>query len=179
MPRLLIQVNLIFCNQDSALLPKPGCSHRALSDQVVFLSNHDDMLSDRGVMTAIRVLKAVAVYALLVLATTAWVFKFSANGYTETLDSLRKSFGDAAYIFIVVFSVGTFVSTPIIGIAGIVGMAASIRLGRSALVWGFFCCILSFANFELLKNYGGAPTHSNGPSITPIEREAHPAQTRH
>jgi hypothetical protein len=122
-----------------------------------------------------RLLKAVTVYAFLVLITTAWVFKFNANGYTQTLDSLRASFGDAAYIFIAFFSVATFVSTPIVGIAGIVGIAASRRLGRPAFVWGLLCCVLSFANFELLKDYGGVPhTNSKAPSITPVERQARP-----
>ena len=99
-------------------------------------------------MTATRALKAVTVYAFLVLITTASVLKFNANGYTQT---------------------------PIIGIADIVGIVASRTLGRSALVWGLFCCVLSFENFVLLKNYRGMPrTNSSAPSITPVERHAHP-----
>jgi hypothetical protein len=126
-------------------------------------------------MTAMRMLKAVTVYALLVLITTAWVLKFSTDGYRQTLASLQASLGAGAYILIAIFSVATFVSTPIVAIAGIVGMAASRRLGRSALVWGFLCCLLSFANFVLLKNYSGVPRiNSNAPSITPVERQAHP-----
>jgi len=126
-------------------------------------------------MTAMRVLKAITVYALLVLITTAWVLKSITNGYTQTLASLRTSLGDVAYVFIAIFSVATFVSTPIVGIAGIVGIVASRRLGRSASVWGLLCCVLSFANFVLLKNYSGMPRpNSNAPSITPVERQAHP-----
>lgn len=125
-------------------------------------------------MTAIRVLKAVAGYAFLVVITTAWVFKFNVHGYTQTLTSLQASVGDGAYILIAIFSVATFVSTPIIGLAGVAGMAASRRLGRSALGWGFLCCLLSIANFVLLKNYSGMPIHSNVPSITPVERQLHP-----
>jgi hypothetical protein len=122
-----------------------------------------------------RVLKAFTVLGFLVLVTTAWVFKFNVNGYTQTLESLRRSFGDVAYIFIAIFSVATFVSTPIVGIAGIIGIVASRRLGRSALLYGFLCCLLSYLNFELLKNYGGIPRRdSNAPSITPVERRAQP-----
>jgi cytochrome bd-type quinol oxidase subunit 2 len=109
-------------------------------------------------MTGLRVLKAVTAYAFLVLITTAWVYKFNAKGYSQTLDSLRASFGDLAYVFIAIFSVGSMLSTPILGIAGIVGMVASIRLGRSALAWGFLCCLLSLANFVLWAKYGGMPS---------------------
>jgi hypothetical protein len=126
-------------------------------------------------MTAIRVLKAVAVYAFLVLITTAWVLKFDVKGYQRTLSALQASFGDGAYIFIAIFSVATFVSTPLIGIAGLIGIAASRRLGRPAFVWGLLCCLLSYANFTLLKNYSGMPrSNANAPSITPVEQKARP-----
>ena len=36
-------------------------------------------------------------------------------------------------------------------------MAASRRLGRSALILGFLCCALSFANLVLGTKYGGMP----------------------
>jgi hypothetical protein len=108
-------------------------------------------------MTGLRVLKAVTAYAFLVLITTAWVYKFNANGYRQTLDSLRASLGDVAYVFIAIFAVASLVSTPILGIAGIIGMAASKRLGRSALILGLLCCVLSFANLVLWTKYGGMP----------------------
>jgi hypothetical protein len=113
-------------------------------------------------MTGFRVLKVATVCAFLVLVTTAWVFRFNSNGYSQTLGSLRTSFGDGAYIFIALFSVGSLVSMAIFGIAGVIGMAASRRLGRSALILGLLCCALSFANFLLWKNYRGVPTHDSG-----------------
>jgi hypothetical protein len=91
---------------------------------------------------------------------TAWAHKFNADGYTQTLDSLQKSYGDAAYPFVALFSVVSMVSMPIFGtIAGIVGMALSGRLGRSALMLGFLCCVLCFANLVLSTKYGGVPSH--------------------
>ena len=108
-------------------------------------------------MTKLRLLKASTVYAFLVLIATAWVYKFNANGYTQTLASLRASFGDLAYVFIAIFSVVSFLSMPIVGIAGVVSMAASKRLGRLALILGFLCCVLSFANLVLWTKYGGMP----------------------
>jgi hypothetical protein len=137
-------------------------------------------------MTALRVLKAVTVGALLVLLTTAGVFRFNVNGYSQTLSSLRASWGDGAYIFIAIFSVVSMVATPLLGIAGIVGMAASRKLGRQALLWGFLCCALSFANLVLWKNYGGMPTHDSGiqavqstakPATAPNQQKLKPATT--
>ena len=123
-------------------------------------------------MTALRVLKALTVCAFLVLITTAWVFRFSLNGYAQTLTSLHASFGDGAYIFIAIFSVASLVTTPILAITGIVGMAASRRLGRPALILGFLCCALSFANLVLWKKYGGMPTHDSG--IQAVQSPARP-----
>jgi hypothetical protein len=123
-------------------------------------------------MTALRVLKALTVCAFLVLITTAGVFRFSINGYTQTLTSLRASFGDGAYIFIAIFSVVTLVATPIFGITGIVAMGASRRLGRPALLLGFLCCAVSFANLLLMKKYGGMPTHDTG--IQAVQSSAKP-----
>jgi hypothetical protein len=124
-------------------------------------------------MTQLRVLKAVTVYAFLILITTAWVCKFDPHGYNRTLDALLKSFGSNAYIFIALFSVATVVSIPIVGIAGVIAMIASRRLGRSAFVLGFLCCVLSAANFVLLKKYGGVPESNSG--ITPVTRSVSPA----
>ena len=66
-------------------------------------------------MTQLRVLKAVTVCAFLVLLTTAWEYKFSLGGYRQTLDSLQKSYGANADIFIALFSVVSLVSMPIFG----------------------------------------------------------------
>jgi hypothetical protein len=65
-----------------------------------------------SVMTKLRRLKALTVYAFLVLVTTAWVHKFNAKGYQQTLHSLLKSFGVGAYVFILSFSVASLVSMP-------------------------------------------------------------------
>ena len=129
-------------------------------------------------MTKLRVLMAVAVYGVLVLITTAWVYKFDVNGYRETLAILLASFGDVAYLFIATFSVASLVSIPLVGIAGIVGMAASRRLGRPALILGFLCCALSFANLVLWKKYAGVPTHDSGiqPVQTPLRSVGGPDQ---
>jgi len=124
-------------------------------------------------MTALRALKAVTVCAFLVLLATAWMFHFDVHGYSQTLGSLRASFGDGAYIIIVILCVGSMVATPILGIAGIVGMASSRRLGRSGLIWGFLCLVLSSANFLLWKKYGGMPTHDSG--IQAVQSTAKPA----
>ena len=61
---------------------------------------------------------------------------------------------------------------PVLGVAGGTGMIASRRLGRSAFVLGFLCCVLSAANFALWKKYGGMPAlgATNGP--TPVTRQA-------
>jgi len=126
-------------------------------------------------MTALRALKAATVCAFLVLIITAWVFRFSVSGYSQTFSSLRASWGGGAYIFVAIFSVTTLVATPSFGVAGIVGMAASRRLGREALLWGFLCCALSIANFVLLKKYGGMPTHDSG--IQAVPQAAQPATT--
>jgi cytochrome bd-type quinol oxidase subunit 2 len=124
-------------------------------------------------MSQQRALKAVTVYALLILITTAWVYKFDPHGYNQTLDSLLKNFGPNAYIFIAIFSVASLVSIPIVGIAGLIGMIASRRLGRSALVWGFLCFVLSAANYVLWRKYGGMPEGDSG--ITPVTRSVSPA----
>jgi hypothetical protein len=127
-------------------------------------------------MSQLRVLKGVTVYAFLILITTAWVYKFNPHGYNQTLGSLLKSFGPNAYIFIAIFSVASLVSIPIVGIAGLIGMIASRRLGRSALVWGFLCFVLSAANYVLWRKYGGMPEGNSG--ITPVTRSASPAAIR-
>lgn len=124
-------------------------------------------------MTTLRVLKAVTVCAFVVLLLMAWVFRFNANGYSQTLTSLRHSWGDGAYIFIAIFSVVSLISTPLIGIAGLVGLAASKKLGRDALVCGLFCCAICFAQLVLWKNYGGMPTHDSG--IQAVQSTAKPA----
>ncbi len=126
-------------------------------------------------MSQLRVLKAVTVCAFLVLLATAWVYKFSASGYTQTLDSLHKSYGANAYIFIALFSVVSLVSMPILGFAGLAGMVLSKRLGRSALILGFLCCVLSFANFVLWKKYGGIPSHDRPEGVQQIYKTAEPS----
>jgi hypothetical protein len=125
----------------------------------------------------LRVLKAVTVCAFLGLAMTAWVYKFNAGGYSQTLDSLQKSYGDAAYLFIAFFSVVSLISMPIFAIAGFVGMALSRRLGRSALILGFLCCVLSFANLLLWKKYGGVPSHNKAEGVQEIFKTASPSKT--
>lgn len=126
-------------------------------------------------MTQLRVLKAVTVSAFLVLALTAWVYRFSPGGYAQTLGSLQKSYGGNAYLFIALFSVVSLVSMPIFGVAGLIGIALSKRLGKSALILGFLCCVLSFANFVLWKEYGGIPSHDAPEGIQPIYKTAQPA----
>jgi hypothetical protein len=137
-------------------------------------------------MTALRVLKAVTVCAFAVLLLMAWVFRFNANGYSQTLTSLRASWGDGAYIFIAIFSVVSLISTPLIGIAGLVGLAASKKLGRDALLCGLVCCAICFAQLLLWKNYGGMPTHDSGiqavrstakPAAAPNQQKLKPATT--
>jgi hypothetical protein len=123
-----------------------------------------------GIVTGLRVLKAITVCAFLILITTAWVFKFNVHGYNQTLDSLHAGFGDGAYIFIAIFSVASLVSMPILGMTGIIGMIVSRRLGRSAFALGFLCFALSAANFVLWKRYGGVPTGDSG--ITPVTQHA-------
>ena len=124
-------------------------------------------------MTTLRVLKAVTVCGFVVLLMMAWVFRFNTNGYSQTLTSLHHSWGDGAYIFIAIFSVVSLISTPLIGIAGLVGLAASKKLGRDALVCGLFCCAICFAQLVLWKNYGGMPTHDSG--IQAVQSTAKPA----
>jgi len=126
-------------------------------------------------MTQLRVLKAVTICAFLVLALTAWVYKFSVSGYSQTLDSLRKSYGDSAYLLIALFSVVSLVSMPVFGFAGLIGMVLSRRLGRSAFMLGFLCCVLSFANLALWKKYGGIPSHGGPDGIQPNYKTAEPS----
>jgi len=131
-------------------------------------------------MTQLRMLKLVTIGALLVLITTAWVCKFDPHGYNRSLDSLLKSFGANAYIFIAVFCVASLVSIPIAGVVGLLGMIASRRLGRSAFVCGLLCCIFAAANFELWKKYGGMPTGDSGPTgPTPVTRSVSPQAPPH
>lgn len=123
-------------------------------------------------MIGLRLLKAVTVCAFVVLVTTAWVFRFDPHGYNQTLASLRASYGDVAYIFIGIFSVASLVCTPIFGIIGAVGMIGSRRLGRSALVLGVFCVVMSAANFVLWKKYGGVPPRGGTTGPTPVTQQA-------
>jgi hypothetical protein len=106
---------------------------------------------------------------------TAWVYKFDASGYRQTLDSLQTSYGATACIFIAIFSVVSLISMPIFGIAGLVGMVLSRRLGRSALILGFLCCVLSFANLVLWKKYGGIPSHNGAEGVQQIYKTAEPS----
>jgi hypothetical protein len=131
-------------------------------------------------MTQLRVLKLVTVYGFLILVITAWVYKFDPHGYNRTLDTLLKSIGANAYIFIAIFSVASLVSIPLVGIAGIIGIISSWRLGRSAFVCGLLCFVLSAANFELWKKYGGVPTNRPGTSgPTPVTQSAGQDPPRH
>lgn len=123
-------------------------------------------------MIGLRLLKAVTVCAFLILITTAWVFKFDAHGYNQTLASLRARFGDGAYIFIAIFSVASLISMPFVGIAGAIGMIGSRRLGRSAFVLGFLCVALCVANFALWKRYGGVPAKGGAAAPTPVTHQA-------
>lgn len=125
-------------------------------------------------MIQLRILKAVTVCAFLVLVITAWVYKFDPSGYRQTLDSLQKSYGATAYIFIAIFSVVSLISMPIFGIAGVVGMVSSRRLGRSAMILGFLCCVLSLANLVLWKKYGGIPSHDRPEGVQPVYKTAQP-----
>lgn len=128
-------------------------------------------------MTALRALKAVTVCAFLVLVMTAWVHRFNVDGYRQTLDSLEKSYGATAYLFIALFSVVSLISMPIFGVAGIIGMVLSKRLGRSALILGFLCCLLSYANFVLWQKYGGIPSHDKPEGVQKIYKTASPSKT--
>ena len=129
-------------------------------------------------MTTLRALKALTVCAFLNLILTAWVFRFDAHGYNRTLDGLRASFGDSAYILISILSVTSLVAVPIFGLIGIIGMALSRRFGRSAFVLGLLCCSMSATDFVLWKKYGGMPSGgaTNGP--TAVTRQATPPPPR-
>jgi hypothetical protein len=129
-------------------------------------------------MIALRALKAVTVCAFLNLILTAWVFHFDPHGYNRTLDSLRASFGDGAYLLIAIFSVVGVISMPIFGLIGIVGMALSRQLGRSALVLGFLCCALTATDLLLWKKYGGMPSGNGATGPTPVTRKAAPPPPR-
>jgi|SRR5579862_3507290 len=123
-------------------------------------------------MTGLRALKAATVCAFVVLITTAWVFRFDPHGYNQTLSSLRASYGDGAYIFIGIFSVASLVCTPIFGLIGAIGMIGARRLGRSALVPGVLCVVLSAANFVLWKKYGGMPARGGATRTTSVTQQA-------
>src|SRR6202453_3619148 len=128
-------------------------------------------------MTTLRVLKAVTVCAFVVLLLMAWVFRFNTNGYSQTLTSLRHSWGDGAYILIAIFSVVSLISTPLIGIAGLIGLVASKKLGRDALVCGLSCCAICFAQLVLWKNYGGVPPHDS--CLPTVQSNAEPPAQPH
>ena len=128
-------------------------------------------------MAGLRVMKVLTLCALLVLMATAWVFRFDAHGYNETLGSLRRSFGDGAYIFIAIFSAASLVSVPIFAIVGVIGVIVSRRLGRAALVWALLCCAFTAGNLMLWKKYGGVPTHDSG--ITPVNSRASQSPPAH
>jgi hypothetical protein len=132
----------------------PNDRIRAITDRFV---DYDCLKKRGGEMTKLRMLQVATVYALLVLLVTAWVDKFSPQGYQQTLGDLHRSIGANADIFIALFSVISLISMPFTGIAGIAGMIASRKLGRPALILGILCCVLTYANWLLWKNYGGVP----------------------
>ena len=123
-------------------------------------------------MIGLRVLKAVTVCAFVVLITTTWVFRFDPHGYNQTLSSLRENYGDGAYIFIAIFSVASLVCTPIFGLIGAIGMIGARRFGRSSLILGCLCVVLSAANFVLWKKYGGMTPRGGAEGTTPVTHQA-------
>jgi hypothetical protein len=130
-------------------------------------------------MIMLRLLQAVTVFAILIVAGTAWVLVFSGSTYTETLTYFGRFLGSLAPLWVGLFGSLSMVATPFIAIAGIVGIGLSRRLGRAVFLSGLLCCILAVANFALWKKYGMPPQDSkNNPArhegITPVESNAQP-----
>jgi hypothetical protein len=128
-----------------------------------------------------RVLKAATIFALLMFIANCVAFHaFHTKGYGKTVQDLSATFGSAASVWVGLFSAGSLVSVPITGILGLVGMASSKQFGRSALVLGTLCCVLSAANFVLWKKYGGFPeNHPGTTGPTPVSRQLSPDPPPH
>lgn len=126
-------------------------------------------------MIVVRMLQVVTIFAILIVLGTAWVFLFSGSTYTETLAYFGRFFGSFAPLCVGLFDALSMVATPLIAIAGIVGMALSRRLGRAAFTWGLLCCVLASANFVLWKKYGRMPPRDAAhEGITPVQSTAQP-----
>jgi hypothetical protein len=135
-------------------------------------------------MIVLRMLQAATVFAILIVLGTAWVFLFSGSTYAETLTYFGRIFGSLAPLWVGLFGAVSMVSTPLIAIAGLVGMALSRRRGRSVFMLGLLCCVLAVANFVLWKKYSGMPPRDSqgNPAvhdgITPVESKAQPKSAK-
>lgn len=123
-------------------------------------------------MRAIKLITALAI--LLFIGNALLFYSIATRGYGHAIDALKPTFGSADSLVLALISVVSLVSIPVTALFGVIGIVSAKRLGRSALVLGSLCCVLSAGSFVLWKKYGGVPGPDapNGP--TPVTRQATP-----
>jgi hypothetical protein len=105
-----------------------------------------------------RALKAATLFTVLMFIANCYVFNsIRIRGYTKTIELLHPTFGSTDSLVLGLFSAASMVSLPLMGIIGIIGIASSKRFGRSALIMGIVCCVLTVGSWEMWKKYGGIP----------------------
>lgn len=112
-----------------------------------------------------RVLKVATLLTVLMFIANCYVFNsIRVRGYGKTIELFHPTFGAADSLVLGLFSAASMVSLPLMAIIGVIGIASSKRLGRSALMMGILCCVLTVGSWELWKTYGGMPKPgSEGP----------------
>jgi uncharacterized membrane protein YwaF len=123
-----------------------------------------------------RVIKVLTILSVLMFIANAVMFySIATRGYGQTIDAVRPTFGSADSLMLALLSVFSLVSIPAMALFGVIGIVSAKKVGRSALVLGLLCCVLSAASFVLWEKYAGVPGSNapNGP--TPVTRQATPA----
>jgi hypothetical protein len=109
-------------------------------------------------MSSLRVLKAVTVYAFLVVVGTRVAFHFfNGKDFNKFVGHYNGWTFILIFAFVALTGAASLLSIPITAAAGLVGMAMAKRSGSSAFTLGFFCFALSAANFLLWTKYGSMP----------------------
>jgi hypothetical protein len=123
-------------------------------------------------MRAIKLITALA--SLIFLGNAVLFYSIATRGYGHTIEALHPAFGSADSLVLALISVVSLVSIPVTALFGVIAIASARRFGRSALIFGLLCCVLSAGSFVLWKRYGGipGPNAPNGP--TPVTRQATP-----
>lgn len=120
-----------------------------------------------------RALQLATLFTILMFIANCYVFNsIRVRGYGKTIELFHPTLGAADSLVLGLFVAASMVSIPLMAIIGVIGIAASKRLGRNALMMGILCCVLTVGSWEMWKKYGGMPARSSD-KAEPVTQQVH------